>query len=426
MATVVFPPPLEPTRAATIGRQVALALAHAHSEGKVHRDVKPANVLLENGIEQVKVTDFGLVRELDVPAGMTLPGTLLGTPFYMSPEQARGEVADARSDQFSLGAVLYEMLTGVRPFGGGSAQSAVAGVLAGNVAPLRSLNPEVPPVLAGIVQRAMAHDPEQRHADCTALADALRLFLVEGAALPRGRSRRRKIAFAAGACAAAALVVAAAIWLVIQFGGAGKLVNVAYGRHPVAVDGNLDDWQEITPTPWTHGDPAAGEMKLCWREEGLYGAVRSVDDDVHPNDAEHWTDDSVGVFIERDAASSPVPTRHVQHLTFWPAVRSGPGPANMSLWQPTSDIASRGVGTDNSTGTQCYWGRTHDGYTLEFFIPASVLGPAAMAVGTRLNVSLLLRNGSIHHVAAFTGQDQDDFWERPDVWVPVRLAGAAR
>ena len=98
-----------------IGMQAAAALAAAHEQGLVHRDVKPANILLEKGVERAVLTDFGLARAAD-DVSMTRWGIIAGTPQYMSPEQAKGEPLDGRSDLFSLGCVLYEMATGVSPF----------------------------------------------------------------------------------------------------------------------------------------------------------------------------------------------------------------------------------------------------------------------------------------------------------------------
>src|SRR5262245_7004629 len=98
-----------------IGVQIASGLAAAHKQGLVHRDVKPANILLENGVERVKITDFGLARTVDDVA-LTQTNIIAGTPCYMSPEQARGETVDHRSDLFSLGSVLYAMCTGRTPF----------------------------------------------------------------------------------------------------------------------------------------------------------------------------------------------------------------------------------------------------------------------------------------------------------------------
>ena len=98
-----------------IGMQTAAGLAAAHAQGLVHRDVKPANILLENGIERVKLTDFGLARAA-ADASMTQSGIVAGTPHYMAPEQARGEATDHRADLFSLGSTLYAMCTGHPPF----------------------------------------------------------------------------------------------------------------------------------------------------------------------------------------------------------------------------------------------------------------------------------------------------------------------
>src|SRR5262249_19750115 len=103
--------PLEVKEVLRIGTQAASGLAAAHRQGLVHRDVKPANILLENSVQRVKLTDFGLARAVD-DASLTQSGVVAGTPQYMSPEQANGEPIDHRSDLFSLGTVLYEMCTG--------------------------------------------------------------------------------------------------------------------------------------------------------------------------------------------------------------------------------------------------------------------------------------------------------------------------
>ncbi|MEZ6113066.1 MAG: serine/threonine-protein kinase [Pirellulaceae bacterium] len=107
--------PLSVAEVLRIGAQTASGLAAAHAQGLVHRDIKPANILLEEGVERVAITDFGLARAID-DATTTRSGVIAGTPQYMSPEQARGEAIDHRSDLFSLGSVMYAMCTGRSPF----------------------------------------------------------------------------------------------------------------------------------------------------------------------------------------------------------------------------------------------------------------------------------------------------------------------
>ena len=107
--------PLDLTSILRIGMQAATGLAAAHAQGLVHRDIKPSNILLENCVERVKITDFGLARAVD-DASLTQSGVVAGTPLFMAPEQARCESIDHRADLFSLGAVLYAMCTGRSPF----------------------------------------------------------------------------------------------------------------------------------------------------------------------------------------------------------------------------------------------------------------------------------------------------------------------
>jgi protein kinase-like protein/PEGA domain-containing protein len=157
-------------RAISIASQAAGALEYAHRHRVVHRDVKPANIHLESN-DRVTLVDFGIARALD-RASTTLTGSVMGTPAYMSPEQARGEVADFRSDIYSLGAVLYEMLAGSPPFAG----EPRAVMLAHQTAPPRPISPgrpDVPPGVEQVVQRALAKRPEDRFQSAGALALAL-------------------------------------------------------------------------------------------------------------------------------------------------------------------------------------------------------------------------------------------------------------
>ncbi len=159
-----------------IGMQTAAGLAAAHKQGLVHRDVKPANILLENGIERVKLTDFGLARAAD-DASLTRSGTIAGTPQFMSPEQARAESVDARSDLFSLGTVLYAMLTGRSPFRADSTLAVLKRVCDDPPRPIREINPDVPDWLAVLITRLLAKNPADRPDSAQEIADQLGHYL---------------------------------------------------------------------------------------------------------------------------------------------------------------------------------------------------------------------------------------------------------
>ncbi len=155
-----------------IGMQAAEGLAAAHGQGLIHRDVKPANILLEKGVERAVLTDFGLARAAD-DVSMTRQGIIAGTPEYMSPEQARGEALDGRSDLFSLGCVLYEMATGVSPFRTDSTMATLRRIIDEQPAAMASLVPELPPWFCHIVERLLSKDPAQRFASASEVSQLL-------------------------------------------------------------------------------------------------------------------------------------------------------------------------------------------------------------------------------------------------------------
>jgi serine/threonine protein kinase len=169
---------LEVQEIVRIGMQVADGLAAAHRQGLIHRDIKPENILLENGIERVKISDFGLARAVD-GAAITQSGLVAGTPSYMSPEQARGERLDHRSDLFSLGSVLYTLCTGQPPFRADSALAVLKCVCDETPQPLAEVNPEAAPWLEAIVARLMAKDPAERFATAAEVAAALSRRLTQ-------------------------------------------------------------------------------------------------------------------------------------------------------------------------------------------------------------------------------------------------------
>jgi len=163
--------PLPLTNAVSVIVQVLRALGHAHASGVVHRDIKPGNIILlvDN---QVKVTDFGIAR-LEAGIGLTQDGMAVGTPGYMAPEQFRGEETDRRTDLYAAAVVLFEMLTGVRPFDGRSASEMMYQVL--NEPPRQAtvLNPQLPPGLDVVLNRALAKAPDDRFQDASAFIAAL-------------------------------------------------------------------------------------------------------------------------------------------------------------------------------------------------------------------------------------------------------------
>lgn len=176
-------------RIISIYDQVCAALDHAHSYKIIHRDVKPANIMvLRSG--RVKMTDFGIAKMTSM--GMTQAGQILGTPNYMSPEQVRGRQIDGRSDLFSLGIILYELVTKEKPFGGQNLTTIIYRIINENPIPPRELDSSIHPGLSYVIQKALAKDPDERYQTCHELAEDLKNYRNLGDAIaPSGTVVRR-------------------------------------------------------------------------------------------------------------------------------------------------------------------------------------------------------------------------------------------
>jgi serine/threonine protein kinase len=169
--------PLGVAEVLRIGQQVAEGLAAAHAQGLIHRDIKPANILLERNVERVLLTDFGLARAVD-DASLTQSGVIAGTPQYMSPEQARGDVIDHRTDLFSLGSVLYALLAGHPPFRADSPYAVLRRVNDDVPRSLREVNSQVPDWMEGFISRLLSKKPEDRWQTAREMADVLKECLA--------------------------------------------------------------------------------------------------------------------------------------------------------------------------------------------------------------------------------------------------------
>jgi serine/threonine-protein kinase len=196
----------EPSETLDLLRQTAVALDYAHQSGVVHRDVKPANIMLHKGVT-VKVGDFGIAK-IASSRQFTNTGMLMGTPSYMSPEQIEGQPVDGRSDQFALAAIAYEILTGTRPFQAESLAGLAHSIVYGSRPSARAANPKLPAGVDAVLKRGLAMSPQARYQICSELVEALDGALTTGkAARPRRVWISRRYLAVAAAAVGLALIV---------------------------------------------------------------------------------------------------------------------------------------------------------------------------------------------------------------------------
>lgn len=282
-----------------IGMQAANGLAAAHAQGLVHRDVKPANILLADGVERVKLTDFGLARAAD-DASLTRTGIIAGTPQYMSPEQTRGEAVDQASDLFSLGSVLYTLCTGRAPFRSETSYGVLRRITDEEPRPIREINPEIPEWLCQIIGRLMAKASAERYASASEVSALLEECLAHvqrptEVALPETlavATRPRRV-FRVGTLVAglSAVVLGFCFWQgTAPPDIAGKWRSPEWG----IVTLNHDEAGDYSGSYQQPGNAAPGNVRLkwsrierrfngTWREgEERFGklSIRLVDDEI--------------------------------------------------------------------------------------------------------------------------------------------------
>ncbi len=350
--------PLSVERALELTIEIAEGLAFAHQKGFVHRDVKPQNVLL-NGKGEAKVTDFGIARPLEAQEGETQTGTVLGTCDYISPEQAQGRRVDERTDIYSLGIVLYELLTGHVPFTGENFVAVAMQHINAPPPPVTLERPEVPSRVEAAIEKALAKDPADRFETMAAFAAELEDCLVElragentGAtgvlpvvapdrsSPPKARRprRRRRALIAAAAIVIVACAAGAAILIVGDNDGPTGTGGGGGGPpRPLSLSA-VDSWDpygDHHENTGTIGYATDGDPSTYWSTESYY----------NPATGPFANKPGVGIIL---AASAPVKARTLTITSSTPGytavIQTGPGPSG-----PFTDDSSSQTGSSVTT-----------------------------------------------------------------------------
>jgi serine/threonine-protein kinase len=278
--------PLPPHEVTRILREVAWALAYAHAQGVVHRDIKPANILLERGTQRAMVTDFGIAR-VTQSGGETAIGEVLGTPEYMSPEQAAGETLDGRSDLYALGVVGFFSLTGQLPFSAPTVQAVLMQHLTKPAPPVSTVARAVPSALARAVDTCLQKNPNDRHATGEALADALAPSLEKRADVPvpiRSFLDRRRIGALIAPIAMSIPLEIQAMVAIAQHGASpmrvGMLIGIAVLGLGIPIALTIARLRKLLRFGYGPDDVAVGANALMERQREIFlfdfGPTRSA------------------------------------------------------------------------------------------------------------------------------------------------------
>ncbi|MGA2063425.1 MAG: SUMF1/EgtB/PvdO family nonheme iron enzyme [Thermoguttaceae bacterium] len=363
-----------------VGMQAAAGLAAAHAQGLVHRDVKPANILLADGIERVKLTDFGLARAAD-DASLTKTGVIAGTPQYMSPEQARGEAVDQRSDLFSLGSVLYAMCTGRAPFRAETSYGVLRRITDEEPRPIREINAEIPEWLCGIVAKLMAKQPDDRFQSAEEVAKLLEECLAhiqQPTAVPVPAALAKPARKVAGTLRVPSAVRRAwwppvfrfkGVVAMIAALGAGLLGALLVSATPPDISGTWqgEGWGQVVLTQTapgeytgTYTDTVAketepGKIDLKWSriERRFNGTWREGDDDRFGDLSLRLVDHEIRGALTASAKSKVNPATPRLADFAWTRTETKPSEAGRgnTIWDVSNDFS---IAKGNPNGTWTY------------------------------------------------------------------------